>query len=202
MTMNRLIFLAIACFLLLTPRYGFAAESLADCAAINNSNARLACFDKLAGASGQADTAPVAAVPAPAMPAASTQATPPAPVASTETAPIPVSAPITTSAAPATEPAPVTGVSSYQDIFGLENQAAVKGVKKISSRIINDFDGWDGRTVFRLENGQVWVQKDVNSTMSWRGSSHPIATIKRKAFNSYLLKIEGANKSVRVKRVK
>lgn len=200
--MNRLIFLAIACFLLLTPRYGFAAESLADCAAINNSNARLACFDKLAGASGQADTAPVAAVPAPAMPAASTQATPPAPVASTETAPIPVSAPITTSAAPATEPAPVTGVSSYQDIFGLENQAAVKGIKKISSRIINDFDGWDGRTVFRLENGQVWVQKDVNSSLSWRGSSHPIATIKRKAFNSYLLKIEGANKSVRVKRVK
>ncbi|MCH7510173.1 MAG: hypothetical protein IIB68_10115 [Proteobacteria bacterium] len=200
--MNRLIFLAIACFLLLTPRYGFAAESLADCAAINNSNARLACFDKLAGASGQADTAPVAAVPAPAMPAASTQATPPAPVASTETAPIPVSAPITTSAAPATEPAPVTGVSSYQDIFGLENQAAVKGVKKISSRIINDFDGWDGRTVFRLENGQVWVQKDVNSTMSWRGSSHPIATIKRKAFNSYLLKVEGVNKSVRVNRVK
>ena len=200
--MNRLIFLAIACFLLLTPRYGFAAESLADCAAINNSNARLACFDKLAGASGQADTAPVAAVPAPAMPAASTQATPPAPVASTETAPIPVSAPVTTSAAPATEPAPVTGVSSYQDIFGLENQAAVKGVKKISSRIINDFDGWDGRTVFRLENGQVWVQKDVNSTMSWRGSSHPIATIKRKAFNSYLLKVEGVNKSVRVNRVK
>ena len=200
--MNRLIFLAIACFLLLTPRYGFAAESLADCAAINNSNARLACFDKLAGASGQADTAPVAAVPAPAMPAASTQATPPAPVASTETAPIPVSAPITTSAAPATEPAPVTGVSSYQDIFGLENQAAVKGVKKISSRIINDFDGWDGRTVFRLENGQVWVQKDVNSSLSWRGSSHPIATIKRKAFNSYLLKVEGVNKSVRVNRVK
>lgn len=200
--MNRLIFLAIACFLLLTPRYGFAAESLADCAAINNSNARLACFDKLAGASGQADTAPVAAVPAPAMPAASTQATPPVPVASNEAAPIPVSAPITTSAAPATEPTPVTGVSSYQDIFGLENQAAVKGIKKISSRIINDFDGWDGRTVFRLENGQVWVQKDVNSTMSWRGSSHPIATIKRKAFNSYLLKVEGVNKSVRVNRVK
>lgn len=200
--MNRLIFLAIACFLLLTPRYGFAAESLADCAAINNSNARLACFDKLAGASGQADAAPVAAVPTPAMSAASTQAMPLVPVASTETAPIPVSAPITTSAAPATEPTPVTGVSSYQDIFGLENQAAVKGVKKITSRISNDFDGWDGRTVFRLENGQVWVQKDVNSTMSWRGSSHPIVTIKRKAFNSYLLKVEGANKSVRVKRVK
>ena len=199
MTMNRLIFLAIACFLLLTPGYVFANESLADCAAIKNASTRLACFDKLAGAGARTDPAPVAA---PAIPAAGTQAVPPAPVASNEAAPTPVSAPITTPVVPATEPVPVPGVSSYQDIFGLENQAAVKGIKKISSRIINDFDGWDGRTVFRLENGQVWLQKDVNSTLSWRGSLHPVATITRKSFNSYLLKVEGTNKSVRVRRVK
>ncbi len=201
--MNRLIFLAIACFLLLAPRYGFAEESLADCAAIKNASTRLACFDKLAGAGARTDPAAVAS---PAIPATGTQAVPPAPVASNEATPTPVSAPvsapITTPVVPATEPTPVPGVSSYQDIFGLENQAAVKGIKKISSRIINDFDGWDGRTVFRLENGQVWLQKDVNSTMSWRGSLHPVATITRKSFNSFLLKVEGAKKSVRVRRVK
>ncbi|MCH8221724.1 MAG: hypothetical protein IIA76_10395 [Proteobacteria bacterium] len=119
-------------------------------------------------------------------------------MASTEATPAPVSA----QAEPTTEPAPIAGVSSYQDIFGLENQAAAKGIKQISSRIISDFDGWDGKTVFRLENGQVWRQKDVNSTLSWRGSSHPVATIRRKTFNSYLLKVEGTNKSVRVTRVK
>lgn len=195
MTMNRLTLLAIACFLLLTPRYGIAEESLADCAAIKNAGARLACFDNLAGAGARSDTAPVVA---PAIPAASTQATPPAPVASAEAVPAPVSAP----AEPATEPSPVSGVSSYQDLFGLENKAVAKGIKQIRSRIINDFDGWDGKTVFRLENGQVWLQKDVNSTLSWRGSSHPVATIKRKSFNSYLLKVEGVNKSVRVTRIK
>ena len=83
MTMNRLTLLAITCFLLLTPRYGIAEKSLADCAAIKNAGARLACFDKLAGAGARSDTVPVVA---PAIPAASTQATPPAPVASAEAA--------------------------------------------------------------------------------------------------------------------
>lgn len=193
--MNRLTLLAIACFLLLTPRYGIAEESLADCAAIKNAGARLTCFDNLAGAGTRIGPAPAAT---PASPAASTPATPPAPVAVTE----PTDAPITTPAVPAAESPPISGVSSYQDIFGLENQAAVKGIKKITSRIISDFDGWNGKTVFRLENGQVWIQKDVNSTLTWRGSSHPVATIRRKTFNSYLLKVEGANKSVRVTRVK
>ncbi len=197
--MNRLIFLATACFLLLAPRSGIAEKSLADCAVIKDATARLTCFDKLAGAGAdpgaRADPTPVAA---PAIPAASTPATPPAPVAVTE----PTAATVNAPAEPAAESPPVSGVSSYQDIFGLENQAAVNGIKKITSRIVSDFDGWDGKTVFRLENGQVWIQKDVNSTLSWRGPSHPIATIRRKTFNSYLLKVEGTNKSVRVTRVK
>ena len=189
--MKRLTFLTIACSLLLAPLYGFSEESLADCATISDASARLACFDKLAGTS----TTPVTS---PARPVASTQPVPPAPVTIIESAPAADTAP----EKPATEPTPVAGVSSYQDLFGLENQAAIKGIKQITSRIINDFDGWDGKTVFRLENGQVWMQKDVNSSLSWRGSSHPVATIKRKTFNSYLLKVEGTNKSVRVTRVK
>ena len=189
--MNQLLFLAIACVILLAPRYGFAEESLADCAAIDNANARLACFDRLAGAG----ATPVAT---PVKPAASTQAVAPAPATIIESVPVAATAPEN----PATEPTPISGVSSYEDIFGLENQAAVKGVKQVTSRIINDFDGWDGKTIFRLQNGQVWMQKDVNSRLSWRGSSHPVATIKRKTFNSYLLKVEGTNKSVRVTRIK
>ncbi len=31
---------------------------------------------------------------------------------------------------------------------------------EVRSRIVGDFNGWSGRTVFRLENGQVWVQSD------------------------------------------
>ncbi|MCZ6559779.1 MAG: hypothetical protein O6931_02670 [Gammaproteobacteria bacterium] len=189
--MNRLILLAVPCCLLLAPSYGLAEESLANCAAIKDANTRLACFDRLAGASPGA-----APVVTPVKPATGTPVTPPTPEPDVQSAAAPAQE------EPATESAPITGVSSYQDLFGLENQAANKGIKKLSSRIINDFDGWDGRTVFRLENGQVWMQKDVNSSLSWRGSSHPIATIKRKSFNSYLLSVEGVNKSVRVTRVK
>jgi hypothetical protein len=193
--MNRLILLAIPCCLLLAPRYGLSEESLANCAAIKDSTARLACFDRLAGAGADPGTAPVVA---PIKPVANTQATQSTPEPDVQSAAAATPAPVE----PATEPAPVAGVSSYQDLFGLENQASIKGIKKVNSRIISDFDGWDGKTVFRLENGQVWMQKDVNSSLSWRGSNHPMATIKRKSFNSYLLSVEGVNKSVRVTRVK
>ena len=192
--MNRLILLAIPCCLLLAPRYALAEDSLANCAAMKDATARLACFDRLAGVGANSGTAPVVT---PARPATSTPATPSTPepdVRSAATTPAPVE--------PAPEPVPVAGVSSYKDLFGMENQAAAKGIKKISSRIISDFDGWNGKTVFQLENGQVWKQKDVNSSLSWRGSNHPMATIKRKSFNSYLLSVEGINKSVRVTRVK
>ena len=30
----------------------------------------------------------------------------------------------------------------------------------ITSRIIGRFDGWDGQTVFKLENGMIWEQAD------------------------------------------
>lgn len=193
--MNRLILLAIPCCLLLAPRYGLAEESLANCAAIKDATARLACFDRLVGAGANSGAASVVA---PVKPATRTQATLPTPKPDVQSAAAATPAPVET----VTEPAPIPGVSSYQDLFGLENQAATKGIKKVSSRIINDFDGWDGKTVFRLENGQVWMQKDVNSSLSWRGSNHPMATIKRKSFNSYLLSVEGINKSVRVTRVK
>ena len=193
--MNRLILLAILCCLLLAPRYGFAEESLASCAAIKDATARLACFDRIAGAGANPDTAPVVA---PIKPATGTQATPSASVPDVQSTAAATPAPVES----ATEPTPVAGVSSYQDLFGLENQASIKGIKKVNSRIISDFDGWDGKTVFRLENGQVWMQKDINSKLSGRGSNHPMAAIKRKSFNSYLLSVEGVNKSVRVTRVK
>lgn len=31
---------------------------------------------------------------------------------------------------------------------------------RVLSRIMGKFSGWDGRTVFKLENGQVWRQQD------------------------------------------
>ena len=35
--------------------------------------------------------------------------------------------------------------------------------KKITSRIVGDFNGWKGNTVFRLSNGQVWRQTEASN---------------------------------------
>ena len=146
-------------------------QSLSECASIENPEERLSCYDGLA-------TTPAAA---------------------------PATTPTVSSAGSAAEDAAdepkVPGVASYDDIFGLENEAGNQGRQEVQSPIANNFDGWSGRTVFRLENGQVWVQQDQNSRLTWRGGPHPMATIKRKSFNSYLLKVEGVNKSVRVRRI-
>lgn len=184
------------------------AQSLADCTAIEDPDERLACFDNLAGAANPTGPA-LAPAPTPALTPAPTPTPIPAPaIAPTATSTTPSSAAAGAAAAATgtavagqSDPA-VSGVSSYQDLFGLENEAAKKGIKEIQSRIIDNFDGWSGRTIFRLENGQVWQQSDVNSTLSWRGDSHPMATVKRKSFGSYMLGVEGVNKMVRVKRVK
>jgi hypothetical protein len=75
-----------------------------------------------------------------------------------------------------------------------------QGVDQIQSRYVGEFTGWDGKTVFELENGQVW-QQIGSGRMTYR-VTNPMITIKRAFMGSYLLKVEGRNKSIRVKRIK
>ena len=53
--------------------------------------------------------------------------------------------------------APESGVESR---IGLPQKSEDGG--KVSSRIAVEFKGWTGATIFRLENGQVWVQENPN----------------------------------------
>jgi len=70
---------------------------------------------------------------------------------------------------------------------------------QITSRIIGEFSGWNGRTVFELENGQVW-QQSSNGLLIVK-LTNPRVTIKKATF-SYKLSVEGYNASVSVRRVK
>lgn len=72
--------------------------------------------------------------------------------------------------------------------------------KVIESRIPGDFKGWRGKTVFRLENGQVWRQTNPDTFVVH--VRDPKVTIRRGMFGSYLLKIDGYNSSVKVERIK
>ena len=70
---------------------------------------------------------------------------------------------------------------------------------QITSRIIGEFKGWNGETVFELENGQVW-QQSSNGLLIVR-LTNPKVTIKKARF-AYKLSVEGYNSSVSVRKIR
>ena len=72
---------------------------------------------------------------------------------------------------------------------------------EISTKILGLFEGWTGTTKFTLENGQVWQQASFGVLRV--KINNPNIIIKRSILSdTYTLKIEGLNSSVRVKRIK
>ncbi len=172
-----------------------AASAFMKCARISNDGQRLLCYDRLAtdlielGLTARGGLPDVASPAAPGA-AGATAAAPAAP------------APDPEAARPAATEAPQQAAASSADQFGVERMDDAPGtdVDKIQSRYVGEFTGWDGKTVFELENGQVW-QQSGSGRMTYR-IVNPMITIKRAFMGSYLLKVEGRNKSVRVKRIK
>jgi len=71
---------------------------------------------------------------------------------------------------------------------------------EITSRIIGQFNGWDGDTKFNLENGQIW-QQSGNGILKV-SMNNPKVTIAKGMFGGFILSVEGYNSKVKVKRVK
>lgn len=87
--------------------------------------------------------------------------------------------------------------------FGAE-QIEAPPVDFIEARLVGDFKGWKGKTVFTLDNGQVWRQ--TNNYIKDYTPRDPIpaakVTISRGMMASYNLQVEGVKRIVQVKRVK
>lgn len=69
----------------------------------------------------------------------------------------------------------------------------------VESRIHGNFEGWTGDTTFRLVNGEVWQQTD--GTHASHAAFRPRVTINQDGAD-YRMKIEGADTSVAVRRVR
>ncbi len=84
---------------------------------------------------------------------------------------------------------------------GFEDQA-IAGMddSTIVSRIAGPFNGWDGDTVFTLENGMVWKQSESHRFYISE-IQNPVVTIDKGLFGSWRLKVEGYNKEIQVKRI-
>ncbi len=70
----------------------------------------------------------------------------------------------------------------------------------INSRIKGSFKGWNGNSVFVLENGMIWEQSD-NDKFYTKEVQNPEITIKHGLFGTWYLSMVGYNSSCRVKRV-
>ncbi len=192
--MDRLIFSAV----LILAASTAVAEDLSDilnrCRAIADEAERLTCFDQA--------SQPVASEPEAAAPAV----VEPAPV---ETAPAVSTTPAASeSPAAAADPAPaetktaptIVSAVTTEEEFGLERKREKEGIQKITSRYDGKFTGWDGDTLFPLQNGQVWKQIE-GGRYSYK-ADQPIIEIKRGLFLSYYLKVQGQNRTVRVTRIR
>lgn len=107
----------------------------------------------------------------------------------------PTAAVAAASTAPATAQAPVTG----GDRRGLASDDK-KDDSPIKSAILGEFTGWDGQTIFKLENGMIWVQDDRDKFYV-KDLENPVAVIEPGMFNSWSLHIEGYKSECKVKRI-
>jgi len=71
----------------------------------------------------------------------------------------------------------------------------------VSSAITGPFDGWNGSSVFRLANGQIW--KQTNADVWHVKTSDAVAVIEKSGFmDTWLLHIDGYDRKTHVKRIK
>ena len=90
--------------------------------------------------------------------------------------------------------------STGGDRRGFRSEKEDEDRSTITSRIVGKFDGWDGQTVFKLENGMIWEQADKDKFYI-REVENPVAIIEPGIFGTWRLQIEGYNSKCRVERI-
>jgi len=80
-----------------------------------------------------------------------------------------------------------------------EQSAASASPSVIESKIDGDFEGWDGQTIVKLINGQIWQQSEY--FYHYHYSFMPKVLIFRSGIG-YKMKVDGIEKAVGVNRLK
>ena len=69
----------------------------------------------------------------------------------------------------------------------------------IESKIDGEFEGWEGETIFKLENGQIWQQ--VTYSYTYHYAYRPEVVI-YKTSGGYKMKVEGISEEIYVQQIK
>ncbi|MGH8160725.1 MAG: hypothetical protein ACRESR_00960 [Gammaproteobacteria bacterium] len=83
--------------------------------------------------------------------------------------------------------------------FGNPPKSEQQESNRVESRIVGEFHGWTGNTIFRLENGQIW--KQAGPGFFRINLKNPKVVIK-KLLIGYVLKVNGYGKEVFVRRIR
>lgn len=131
------------------------------------------------------------------------------PVHQPDTAPAeprPIATSTAAGAQPATSPAAqssgVPRVAAEADNFGFPEPLPdfASETNRLEARIVGKFRGWNGKTVFTLDNGQVWRQR-VSGKYTYMGDDTRIV-ISQNPWGFYDLRLVAADRKVGVSRVK
>ncbi len=177
---------------LLPPTFAAASVSdrdLAHCATIEAADARLACYDVLAG---RAPASPATAAPSAAVAASASGAA----AAGTAVAAA-AAAPAATAATARAAPAAAAGDASTFGFSKAQLHVADQGPQSIEARVTHVAQNRQGGVNVELDNGETWSYKD-ESSLPQVGD---LVTIKRGALGSYLM-ITKTKLTMHVQRVK
>jgi len=70
----------------------------------------------------------------------------------------------------------------------------------IETQMDDEFEGWDGETVFKLANGQIWQQKEYAYTYHY--AYRPKVLIYRSQAGGWKMKVDGVERAIGVERLK
>jgi hypothetical protein len=92
------------------------------------------------------------------------------------------------------------GAQFEMHVDGVDPSVAVRLVELlVDSVIVSDFDGWDGNTLFELQNGQIWQQ--VGPGIETHVAVRPRALIFRAGAGPEM-HVDGVDSNVRVEQLR
>jgi hypothetical protein len=102
----------------------------------------------------------------------------------------------------ADEPAPAT-TDEYPGEYTTQKEKKKKKKEKVEfelrAKVIPQFKGWSGKTVFSLDNGQVWRQRTPGSMRYSGGDSNIIIT--QNWLGKFIMNHPDSGRSVGVRRI-
>jgi hypothetical protein len=80
-----------------------------------------------------------------------------------------------------------------------KKEVAEARATQIVAKVVPAFKGWNGKTMFRLDNGQQWQQR-TTGRLRYSGADSTV-TISQNAMGKYVMKHQGTGRAVGVVRV-